>query len=128
MIVTCDSKAIDEIGREAGLLLWNDLDYYEQTHISNNDREGDYYVGSILPATEKRPPLLVFQPARFYLGLQSEYTINLQTGRPTERSMCRKIPRLDLVRKLYPYSAKQNGKTTGNIQTIESMFRRQSPR
>lgn len=93
------SGAINSIGREAGISLWNDLTPEKKSEEYSNDKENNYYVGKIKPSDGKYPPLLLFQSAGHHgYGRDSSiYTINLITGKPTKSSYIQIIPREELV-------------------------------
>lgn len=98
-----DLDAINTIGRDAGIKLWDDLTSEKQKEEYENDNEKHYYKGVILPAKGTYPPLLVFQTIGqygYYPG-NSIYYINLKTGKPTNQSGIKKIPRRDLIVTLY---------------------------
>lgn len=98
-----DLDAINIIGRDAGIQLWDDLTGKEQNEAYTNDQEKHYYKGVILPANDKYPPMLIFQTIGeygYYPG-SSNYCINLKSGKPTSQSGIKKIPRRDLILRIY---------------------------
>lgn len=96
-------QIINTIGREAGIPLWDDLTSEKRGEEYSNDNEKNYFRGIILGSRGIYPPMLVFQQAGHYgYGPGSSiYTINLKTGKPTIQSTIKKVPRYELVCKLY---------------------------
>ncbi len=98
-----NSDIINTIGRDAGISLWDDLSSEKQKEEYENDNEKHYYKGVILPAKSTYPPMLAFQSIGqygYYPG-NSIYCINLKTGKPTHSSGIKKIPKRDLILRLY---------------------------
>jgi len=100
---------INTIGRNAGIPLWDDLSSEKQKEEYENDNEKHYYKGVILSAKNTYPPMLAFQMIGhygYYPG-NSIYCINLKTGKPTNNSSIKKIPKRELILRLY-----NNGENT----------------
>lgn len=94
---------INTIGRDAGLEMWDDLDPKKQTEEYSNDREKYYYIGKLVKSDGKFPPTLIFKSASHhgYGRSCSVYTINLKTGKPTQKSPIQYHPKKELITKIY---------------------------
>jgi hypothetical protein len=100
-IIVYDEDAINEIGRDAGLKMWNTLDSSSRDKLYENDDEKHYYIGNIIHSKGNMPPLIVYQMAGSYrYNTKCEYAINLLTGKPTKTSHIQVIPNIKLIRSI----------------------------
>lgn len=95
-----DVDIINQIGRNAGLDMWDDLTSEEKKVKDARD----YYEGIILQNNfGKYPGTLVFLPKERYPGTKSIYSINTGTGKPTINSPKKIIPNPHLIFKLFKH-------------------------
>lgn len=99
-------EIIDEISKEIGLDLWDNRDKtkrycYPGNRVSGELRADDYFNTSI--TLYKNVYLLMFRPEGHFKGSNSEYTLNLNTLKPTKNSHIKKELSDELITKIKNY-------------------------
>lgn len=100
-----DEELIDEIGQFLGFDMWNFRDKSKKYVLPGNRSDedfdcllaDDYVEGKVI--TYKNIPLLLFQ-YKGYNSIQSLYTLNLFTLKPTKASDCQTLLSKELIDKI----------------------------